>query len=126
MKKLFYKFMNFCYRIKFKLQAKRFKVTPRGEYTIKYLIDRYINCTISEDNESYEKDLRAFIQKHVDKVPDTLLKNAPEILRDDLKEYHCIFAYLCSLLLFTPDRQEWIDYITNTKIRSMIIKTIGE
>lgn len=126
MKKLFYKFMNFYYRIKFKIKRKYLKVTPRGEYMIKYLIDRYINCTVSEDNEIYESSLRPYIQRHIDKVPDSLLKNVPEILKTDLREYHCIFAYLCSLLLFTKDKQEWLDYITNEKIRDIIIKTIGD
>ena len=126
MKKLFYKFMNFYYRMKFKIKTKHLKVTPRGEYMIKYLIDRYINCTVTEDNEIYESSLRPYIQRHIDKVPDSLLKNVPEILKTNLREYHCIFAYLCSLLLFTKDKQEWLDYITNEKIRDIIIKTIGD
>lgn len=126
MKKLYYRIMNLYYKIKFKIKARFLKVTPRGEYMIKYLIDRYINCTSSEDNEIYESSLRPYIQRHIDQVPNSLLKNVPEILKTDLREYHCIFAYLCSLLLFTKDKQEWLDYITNEKIRDIIIKTIGE
>lgn len=126
MKKLYYRIMNLYYKIKFKIRARFFKVTPRGEYMIKYLIDRYINCTSSEDNEIYESNLRPYIQRHIDQVPDSLLKNIPEILKTDLRAYHCIFAYLCSLLLFTKDKQEWLDYIADEKIRGLIIKTIGE
>ena len=126
MKKFYYRIMNLYYKIKFKIKARFLKVTPRGEYMIKYLIDRYINCTASEDNEIYESSLRPYIQRHIDKVPESLFKNVPEILRSDLKEYHCIFAYLCSLLLFTKDKQEWLNYITNEQIRGLIIKTIGD
>ena len=126
MKKIYYKLANLYYTIKFKIQKKFYKVSPRGEYMIKYLIDRYINCTLLETNEVYESTLRLYIQNHIDKIPDTLLKNTSEMLREDIKKYHCVFAYLCSLLLFTENKREWLDYIIDERWRKLIIKIIGD
>ena len=126
MKKFYYKLKFLYFKLKFKIQKNFYTVSPRGEYMIKYLIDRYINCTAQEDNEIYESSLRPYIEKYADKISDKLFKNVPDILINDLKQYHCIFAYLCSLLLFSKDKQEWIDYINNEKIRTLVVETIGD
>ena len=126
MKKIYRKLKILYYKLKFKIQKHFISVTPRGECMIKYLIDRYVNCTLAEPNEVYEESLRSYIQKYINVIPDTLVENVPEALREDLKKYHCIFAYLCSILLFSKDKQGWLDYITHEKIRKLIIETIGD
>ena len=126
MKKIYYKIVNLYYKIKFKIRRRYMKITPKGEYILKYLIDRYINCTLSENNEIYENYLHSYIEKYKNKIPDTLLKNVPEEFKEDVKEYRCIFAYLCALLLFVEDQKGWLEYITNTKARTIITKMIGD
>ena len=73
MRKLYYKLKFMYFKLKFKIQKKFYTVSPRGEYMIKYLIDRYINCTEQENNEIYESSLRPYVEKHANKISDELL-----------------------------------------------------
>lgn len=112
------------YKIRTKLRMRNVAIAPHGEYFIKYLIDRYINESIIDDDEKYEQVITTLVEKQsfeqFDKIFDKL--STPEFHR-----LHTIMVTLSTLLMCCDkeQREKWLDYMEDNFIKQKIKETIG-
>lgn len=105
------------YMWKLKQKYKHLRLTPQGEYFIKYIIDYYINETTTEPIDRYEAQITALSEKI--KLPATE-KPIPDDLKPGFLHYHAAILTLRGLLFTSEHRNEWLQSINDSEIKAMI------
>lgn len=120
-------FRTWYLKIKLKLKLKHATLTPYAKCFLRYILDYYVNESINEPAEVYEREIADKINKIMERnhfIYGVITRNAEtKTDADAMFHYYCVMSIMASLLTMCneEEQQEWFNYIEDEHRREVIL-----